>query len=156
VEDFDRALNYSFLLLKYRQRSSVEITQRLKKKKYSSSVIKKTTQYLEENNYINDWEFVKAFTKLSVEKGWGPKRIDFRLRQLGIPRDLRKQVLACDSIFRESLHKILEKKLADLREQRPPLPAKKIFQRLMRYSLARGFSYQDIYQEIENLEVKSF
>lgn len=153
MNKFNQALSYSFLLLRYRDRSSLEVIQRLKKKKYSAAVIKQTIQYLKENRYINDQRFVNNFTASAIEKGWGPRKIDFRLKALGIGSNLRRQVKFLEFDFKGKLQEIIEGKVDYLKKQKPPLPAKKICQKVMRFSLGRGFSQEDVWQELNNLEV---
>jgi len=156
VSKLSKALSYSFLLLKYRDRSSFEIVQRLKKKKYSLAVIRQTIQYLKKNRYINDQEFVRAFTASAIEKGWGPRKIDFRLKALGIGSNLRRQLKFLEFDFSQKLQEMVKERADYLKKQEPSLPAKKICQKVMRFSLSRGFSQQEIWQELDRLEVNKF
>jgi len=47
----EKARAYAFLLLKFRPRSSQEISDRLKQKKYPSSVTKETVEFLKEKKF---------------------------------------------------------------------------------------------------------
>ena len=117
MKDFSRALNYSFLLLKYRERSRFEIRSRLKDKGYSSGVIEQTINYLEENNYINDESFVAAFVVYSQDKGWGPRRIDFNLKKLGVSAELREKALkAAAGNYQENIREIIKQRLAQYKK----------------------------------------
>ena len=153
MKDFNKALNYSFLLLKYRARGKVEIISRLKKKGYTPAVRKKVVSYLEENNYINDEEFAHLFVSHSLDKGWGPIRIDFNLKKLGISQGLRKQVLGEDFAYNDRVKEIIEKKLEHYKRRDPSLPSPKTWQKIVMHLVRKGFNYKVINQEIENLGV---
>lgn len=156
MEDFNKALNYSFLLLKYRARSRNEIISRLKKKEYAPLVREKVVNYLEENNYINDEEFVHLFLSYSLEKGWGPVRIDFHLVKLGISPQLRKQALREYSTYDDRVREIIQKKLEYYKAKKPAIPAPKIWQKIGMHLARKGFDCKVINQEMDNLGVDSF
>jgi len=156
LKDFNKALNYSFLLLKYRARSRNEIISRLKKKGYAPAVREKVVNYLEENNYINDEEFVHLYLSYSLEKGWGPVRIDFNLKRLGISLQLRKQVLGRDFAYNDKVREIIERKLEHYKRRKPSLPTPKIWQKIMMYLVRKGFDCKVIDQEMDNLGVNRF
>ncbi len=67
---FNKALQYSLLLLKYRARTKKEIFRRLKEKGWKNLLITKVVNYLNENKYLNDNEFVELFIESSLNKGW--------------------------------------------------------------------------------------
>jgi regulatory protein len=151
VKDFNKALNYSFFLLKFRARSKNEIASRLKQKSYSSCVIKQVLSYLEESNYINDEDFTQCFVNYSLEKGWGPRRIDFNLKKLGISYELRKQALAADIDYRAKIRDIIKKKTAYYRKEK--VEGRKIWQKISRSLAAKGFNYDDIFREMNDMGV---
>jgi len=156
LEDFNKALNYSFLLLKYRARSRNEIVSRLKQKGYAPKIREEIVDYLEENNYINDEEFTHLFVSHSLEKGWGPVRIDFNLKRFGISPQLRKQVLGRDFAYNARVREIIERKLEHYKKRKTPLPAPKIWQKIVMHLARKGFDYKVINQEMDNLGVDSF
>ena len=156
MKNFNKALSYSFLLLKYRARSRNEIVFRLKNKGYASAVREKVVSYLKENNYINDKEFTRLFVSYSLEKGWGPVRIDFNLKRLGISPQLRKQALALDFDYSDRVREIITKKLEDYKKKKPPLPRLKIWQKITTHLARKGFDYKIINQEMDNLGVSRF
>jgi len=154
LKDFNKALNYSFLLLKYRARSRNEIISRLKKKGYTLAIRERTVDYLEENNYINDREFAHLFVSYSLEKGWGPVRIDFNLKKLGISEALRKQALEGDFAYNDRVREIIERKLEHYKRRKPSLEAAKIWQKIVMHLVRKGFDYKIINQEMDNLGEK--
>ncbi len=156
MKDFNKALSYSFLLLKYRDRSSSEVASRLRIKGYASAIRKEVIEYLKENNYINDEDFARLFVDYSVEKGWGPRRIEFNLKRLGIPSQLRKQVFKKGCIYNKKIGEIIQRKLTYYRAKKPAIPAQKIWQKITAHLINRGFEYGAIYQEMRNLGVDRF
>jgi regulatory protein len=151
---FDKALNYAFVLLKYRDRSRSEIASRLKKKRYSLPVIQKVIQYLKEYNYVDDERFVRAFVAQSLDKGWGPRRIDYNLRQLGIPQAMRRVALSGIDP-RERIREFITRKM-ELYGKKRDISSQKMRQRIVRFLAAKGFDYQDIFQEMNDLEEGTF
>jgi len=154
VKDFNKALNYSFFLLKYRARSKAEIGLRLKKKGYSSDIIEQTINYLEENNYINDEDFVKNYAAYAQDKGWGPRKIDFNLKKLGISDELRKFALEVNSDYKGKIREIIMQKITHYKKS--GIPQQKIWQRILRSLVAKGFNCEDIFREMKDLGVTRF
>ncbi len=151
---FSKALNYSFLLLKYRARSKNEILTRLRQKGCSPSIAAKTINYLKEYGYIDDKVFVEVYRAGALEKGWGPRRLDYNLKKLGISSDLRKQALeGIDQ--RERIRAIVEKKLIGHRNKND-ITTKKILQKIARSLAVKGFDYSDIFYILNEVEVSSF
>ncbi|MFA5007613.1 MAG: RecX family transcriptional regulator [Candidatus Omnitrophota bacterium] len=148
MEDFRKALNYSFLLLKYRPRSRQEIIDRLKRKKYSSGVVEKAILFLEENNYINDEEFARLFVASSLNRGWGRKRIDYTLKKLGVAEDVRRIALLDKQAFYERLRELVERKILNKARD------KKTYQKIIRNLATKGFNYEDIIRALEEAGFK--
>jgi len=138
MQDFSQALNYAYLLLKYRARGKREISERLRRKKYSPPVIKETIDHLEKSGYINDSEFSLNFAVSCREKGWGPEKIKFKLKKLGITDNLIQAALEDKAVFREKIKELAEHKLQYYR-------GPKRYRKIIRFLAARGFAYADIY-----------
>jgi len=92
--DFNKALDYSFLLLKYRARTKKEIINRLKIKKFTLSVINKVIKSLTDYGYINDADFASVFIKEKINKGFSKRKIYFGLRKLGVSEEITKAGIA--------------------------------------------------------------
>jgi len=148
LEDFRKALNYSFLLLKYRPRSRQEIIERLKRKKYSACVIEKVIHSLEENNYLNDEEFVRLFVASSLSRGWGRKRINYALKKLGISEDIRSDAIFDKQAFYERLKELVDKKISNKPRD------KKTYQKIIRSLATKGFNYEDIIRALDEAGFK--
>lgn len=147
-ECFKKNLSYCFLLLKYRSRSRAEIISRLKRRNVSLFQIKKITAYLEENNYINDQEFTRFFISASLEKGWGPKRIEFTLKRLGIGEELRQEVFKDKDRYLSRLREILERRIFRYPRE------KNSSQKILKYMISRGFEYEDIIRQMQEREIE--
>ena len=143
MEDYKKALNYSFLLLKYRPRSRQEIIERLNRKKYPSATIDKVIRVLEESRYINDEEFVRLYVASSLNRGWGRKRIEYTLKKFGISEDLRSSALKDNQPFKEKLRELVQRKISGKTKDR------KTYQKIIRSLAAKGFDYEDIIRELE-------
>jgi len=150
MQDYNKALNYSYLLLKYRPRAKREIVERLTKKGFSSLVIDKVVSSLENYNYINDEEFAHLFVSSCRLKGWGRKKIDYTLKRFGITESLRKEVLKDKLKFREDLKELIKRRLARYKQK------KNAYHKIVRHFAARGFDYSDIIKELEELDFKRF
>ena len=142
MKDFNKALGYSFLLLKYRARSKYEIEQRLERKKYSLLVIRRIIRYLEKNKYLNDRDFTVSFTAASLAKGWGPKKVYFGLKKLGVAQEFIEEVLADREPFEDKLEALIKQKMNQCLGSGS-------YQKLLRFLTAKGFQYQDIILALE-------
>lgn len=144
MKDYTKALNYSFLLLKYRARSKEEIKQRLKHKGYSTPLIEEVLNYLIQHQYLDDDVFARMFANSCLIKGWGQRKIDFALKRLGVQESIRKNALPEKSAVRKRLREIIEKITVRYRNK------KNAYHKIISYLLRRGFNYSDIVSELEN------
>ena len=147
---FNQARQYAFLLLKFRPRSSKEISQRLKRKDFDPKTIKEVASYLEEKGFLNDREFTRAWIESRTKRGFGFKRIR---RELGL-KGIDKQII--DSQIQEIRKTYSEQdtlaRLAEARWHRlKGLKPQKAKQRLFGYLNRRGFSPELIIEAVKNL-----
>ncbi|OQX87541.1 MAG: hypothetical protein B6D55_03000 [Candidatus Omnitrophica bacterium 4484_70.2] len=138
---FKSALNYSFLLLKYRGRSKSEIAHRLTKQKVSPQIIEKVLNYLQECGLIDDRSFTFSFIREKIRRGFGIKRIVFDLKKLGVEEELINEGI--EKVKKEVDYK---GRLRELIVQRRKRYGNKEEgeKRVMRYLLSRGFGYEEI------------
>ena len=149
MKEFNKALNYSFSLLKYRARSKSEIESRLKLKGYDSSIIVRVIKYLQEANFINDCEFARLFTTWKQEKGWGEKKIALALKRLEIDKDLISEVLKDKEIFRKKIKELIERKINYYQGENR-------YQKILRYLISRGFSYSDARAALNQARLEAY
>lgn len=136
-ELFKKALHYSFLLLKYRPRTTQEIRSRLKQKKFSKPIIEKVVDYLQEKKFLDDQEFAFVYTRDKLQRGFGEKRIRFNLKRLGISSEMAEA--AFEQVKQEVDYKEIIKNLVNKLYSR-----NKKRENIFRYLIQRGFSYDDI------------
>jgi len=91
IPDEERAMQYAFLLLGYRQRSEAEMRQRLERKTYSSAVIDRTLAELTRLQLLDDREFARSWVAARHDRG--PHRLKQELRLKGIARDLAEETV---------------------------------------------------------------
>ncbi|OPX30598.1 MAG: hypothetical protein B1H08_01235 [Candidatus Omnitrophica bacterium 4484_171] len=138
--DFNKALNYSFLLLKYRARTRKEIINRLKLKKFPTPVIEKVIESLDDYGYINDANFTSAFIREKINKGLSKRKIYFDLKRLGVSEEIIKEGISC--INNDDYTKAIRKLVIKKSKQYSGLDNKNY--RLFRYLAQRGFSVDEI------------
>ncbi|MBD3264605.1 MAG: hypothetical protein GF375_05855 [Candidatus Omnitrophica bacterium] len=146
--DFQKALDYCFLLLRYRQRSRLEIIRRLKARKYRKEIIARVVEYLQDRDYINDKHFAYLYMESYLKRGWGPRKIDLGLKKAGIPYALRKEVISRDIDCRDRIADIVREKLKSYR-RRGGYSCQKTRARLIRYLSGRGYRYRDILEGVK-------
>jgi len=151
--NFDQALAYAFLLLKYRVRSKRETITRLGQKGYAPETIQQVVDYLQENKYLDDNTFACAFTEYAVAKGWGPRKINFELKRFGIADVLRKEALSKVN-YHGRLKNLIEQKLQYYRSRDKNVSFACIRQKVLRLLMARGFSYREIAALLEDREAE--
>lgn len=144
---FNKALKYALLLLKYRARSEDELKKRLDKRGYDPCLIQQVADYLKERKYIDDEDFVRAFTDSSLKKGWGQNKICFALKRFGIEDNFIAKALENREIYRERLRELADKKKRYYKGPRK-------YQKLVRFLVSRGFFYDDIYSALEEIGVE--
>jgi regulatory protein len=134
-----KARNYAFILLKFRQRSAKEIIQRLKRKHFEDPVIKETVAFLKEHAFIDDTAFARAWVESRLKKPLGIRRIRQELRIKGIDNGIIERSikeLRPDYSEEEVVSRIAADKFNRLKGIEP----QKAKQRIYSYLLRRGFS----------------
>ncbi len=147
--EFLKAKNYTFKLLSYRQRSTKEINERLKKRGFAPRVIKQTIEYLSQLQFLNDESFAKSWIQAKIQsKPSGRFLLRYQLRQKGVAEEVLEKV------FSEYLSQYNEadaaRKLAASRRKRyKGLESPKVKKRLYDYLCRRGFTQEAILQAID-------
>jgi regulatory protein len=149
-ENFDRALSYSLLLLKYRLRSEREIIARLGQKGYSPKISKRVVERLRQYNLLNDAFFAQEFIQYAFEKGWGRRKIEFRLQKLGVSKDKSEKFLN-KLDYKDKIKSIIENKMQEDGSSDPALYNRRRA-RLIRTLAGRGFEHSDIFGVLDSLK----
>jgi regulatory protein len=139
----EKARNYAFLLLKFRQRSEKEIYQCLRNKKFPDPLIKETVAFLKEKAFIDDDLFAKAWMESRIKKPYGLSRLKRELSLKGISEDIIQRQAArisADYCEKDIVTKIIRQKAYKLKGIDPD----KARRRIWGYLCRRGFSAEAI------------
>jgi regulatory protein len=91
---YEKAKQRAFRLLALRARSEKELRSKLKEKGFDESVVEAVAERLRELKYLDDESFAGQWAhNLAVNRLLGNKRIETSLREKGVPRALREQVI---------------------------------------------------------------
>ena len=138
-DSLQKAKNYAFLLLKFRQRSTKEISQRLKQKHFEDPVIKETIAFLKDHVFIDDAAFTRSWIDSRLKRPLGLRRIKEELRIKGIDNniiDSNINQIKRNYSEEEVVSRIAADKLCKLKGIEPQKAKRRIFS----YLLRRGFS----------------
>jgi len=87
--DFKKALRAAYQLLAIRDYSKADLKDKLRRKKFSVSVISRVISELEEKNYINDEEYARALVRHCQKvKRLGLARICMELKKKALSKDV--------------------------------------------------------------------
>ena len=136
---YKKALQYAFLLLKYRPRSIAEIVSRLKKREYPQSIVQSVLSFLQEKRFLDDNEFALLFVASADNKGWGPRKIVANLRKFQVSPEIIQSAMTAHGDFRLGLSDLVDKTIGRYRDPNR-------YQKIVRFLLGRGFVYSDILQ----------
>ncbi|MBI4846378.1 MAG: regulatory protein RecX [Candidatus Omnitrophica bacterium] len=148
--DFVKAKNYAFRLLKVRFRSCKEIETKLALKGFSSDIIKKNLELLTELGYIDDLKFAKLWIESRLR--FNPKgkyALIQELKQKGLDPWIIEQSIALineNTEYRLAMQ-VARKRLVILGS----LPVNVIRRRLGSYLGRRGFKSSLIFKIIKEL-----
>ena len=146
-----KARSYAFLLLKYRQRSEKEISDRLKKKNFPEELIKETIVFLQEKKFIDDLAFSRAWIRERLAHSIGPRRLKQELKAKGISEEIIEDNLreAQESYSEaETVRELAASRLGRMKNLEPGIAKR----RLYAYLLRRGFSPDIVIDIINQLE----
>ncbi len=149
-DPFEKAREYAFLLLKFRQRSEKEIYQRLKRKKFPESVIKETALFLKNKGFIDDVQFSKAWIESRLKKPLGLRKIRQELNLKGIDKEIiESQLSKIKDNYQEDeiVLKIAKERLIRLKGIGPDNAKRRLFS----YLLRRGFSPEIVTDTVSQL-----
>lgn len=148
--ELQKAKNYAFLLLKYRLRSSKEIRERLKQKKFSAQIIESAVKDLRKSKFLDDEAFARSWIDYRLRNKTGIKKLRIELAVKGIPEGIvEKQLNAIKDDYNEEkiIEEIIKLKIRKLNSP-VDLTAKR---RLYSFLLRRGFSPDAVSENIKQL-----
>ena len=127
-----------------------ELKDKLLQKGYEVDEIESAVEFLKEYNYINDDLYVKSYIKDKI-KMQGQNKILYDLKRKGVSEELIKQTLASvdDNDVIETAYLLAEKKYNVLSKKESD--NYKLSQKLYRYLVSRGYSFEIAKQAINRV-----
>lgn len=136
-DNYQKALQYAFLLLRYRDRSEREIVQRLQRKGFTDEAGRKVAGYLKEKGFVDDARFAESLKKTAVEQKYlGRKGVVYYLLSRGIPREIVDGISGDDEQYLEAARTFVEKKVKQMHGLDPFAIKKRLWAALAR----KGYS----------------
>ncbi len=145
-----KALEYAFLLLKYRLRSENEIRLRMKQKKFPQDQIDNTVTFLKDKRFIDDNVFSKAWIDSRIKRPYGLRRIEQELKLKGVDKEvIQAQVARVKEDYAEEdvVRDIVQSRLKRLSAK----DAQGIKRKMYAYLIRRGFSPEVVYDAVVEL-----
>lgn len=149
-----KAKDSSFRYLGMRTHSSFELKIKLQKKKFSPEIIKHTLEYLQQNKYLNDEDFVKQFVLEKInKKKIGSALLTAELMKKGINRELIKVALSGldKELYLENALTLAKRKLFQI--TRKVSDKSKITQKLYSFLSSKGYENEIILNVVEKLKI---
>lgn len=149
--NFSKALNF----ISYRIRSKREVYDKLRKENVSKNHIDKIISKLEEDGYIDDYRFAKAFfeSKTEINK-WSNRRIKYELINKGIDKNIIDEFsLNFKELEFENAMDLVEKKLPQWENK---FEGFKLKNKIYTFLSSKGFDYSIIEKVIGELIWISF
>lgn len=141
-----KPLQYAFWLLKLRDRSVGEMEEKMKSKEYSSQEIKETIDFLIAKNFLDDERFARNFVRFKKSlKPTGKYYLQNKLRQKKIDNEIIEKVLGENIDESEEVEEAANNWL----RKNKKVPQKKLYEKLSRYLVSRGFSWEIVKEVVE-------
>jgi regulatory protein len=145
----DAAYYAALRFIKYRQRSVLEVRKKLSVKGYSPDTADEIIKRLEEEGYLSDFNFARAWAMARFfNRNLGPRRIEYELRNKGISGDIIEEIIeeikGKEDIPENAVKFLKEKYRYSLKD----IPDIKIIKVLIR----NGFSITDAREAIKRIK----
>jgi regulatory protein len=151
-EQQHQALQYDFLLLAFKARTTSELKQRLGRKGFSPEIVSRTVQRLVELKMIDDEGFARRFAEDRITIGHkGKWRIRGELLKRGVAEEHIEDALATAPDETAAAREVAEKYLSRNRRLEPDVLKRRLYAFLAR----RGFSPATIRHVINIEDIES-
>lgn len=125
-----------------------EMTEKMRRWELSDEAQARIMERLVKERYVDDERYARAFVKDKVRYNkWGQRKIEQALWQKHIDDDIRQRIL--DEIDDEEYLSILRPLLQQKRKSTKAQSDYELNQKLIRFALSRGYTYDIIRQCIE-------
>ena len=127
-----------------------EMTEKMRRWEMDEGSQTRIMQRLVKERYVDDERFTRAFVKDKIRYNkWGRRKVEQALWQKHIAEDIRQQVL--DEVDDEEYLSVLRPLLKQKRKSTKAQSDYEMNQKLMRFALGRGFTF-DIIKQCINVE----
>ncbi|HTZ17105.1 MAG TPA: regulatory protein RecX [Dissulfurispiraceae bacterium] len=148
-DDFHKALQYAFLLLRYRDRSEKELLQRLGRKGFSEETSGKVLSYLKGKGYIDDVRFAQSLKRTAMEqRQFGKRGVINYLISKGIPSEIIDSLSGDDDDYIGTAVSLAERKMKHMKGLDEATMKRRLWGALAR----KGFS-PDIIRRVMKLHI---
>jgi regulatory protein len=134
----NEALQHALVLLQRRDHSAHELTVKLKRLGHDVQTIQQALDHCQHYDHQNDGRFAEQWCRMRIQKGYGPLKIIYELKQHHLSEQVMQQVTDDLQIdWCEQARQVLNKQAWRFKSARDAGKAS-------RYLLARGFSTEVI------------
>lgn len=145
--------NQACKFLSIRQHTVYELKRKLYAKHYSKITVEYTINKCIELSYLDDVSVAKSYTEQLLAKGYGSYKIKKTLISKGLDKslieNLLKDFISTENAI-EAIEYLLEKKLTSLKNSKIT-DNRKIFEKLYRYLIGRGYSSEMVLNALKKL-----
>ncbi len=110
----DEARAAAIRLLARREHTRQELEDKLGRRGYPRGVVADVIEELLEEGLLDEGRFAEAFVNSRVERGQGPVRIEYEMRQRGVPAHLAREALQALAVdWREQARAVRRHRFGD-------------------------------------------
>ena len=125
-----------------------EMTEKMRRWQMSDEAQARVMQRLVAERYVDDERYARAFVRDKIRYNkWGRRKVEQALWQKHIDEDIRREVL--DAVGDEEYLEVLRPLLQQKRRSTKAASNYELNQKLMRFALSRGFTFDLIRQCID-------
>ncbi len=149
-----KPLEYAFWLLELRDRSIGEMEEKFRRKEFDQQEITETMKFLIDKNFLDDEKFAANFVRFKKSvKPVGKYYLQQKLMAKKIPKEIIEKTLAENIDELSEISELADRWLVKHCGPRPkadqPMAEKeKIYQKLTRHLLSRGFEWEKVREVI--------
>ena len=128
-----------------------EMTEKMRRWELDEAAQARVMERLTKERYVDDERYARAFVKDKVRYNkWGRRKVEQALWQKHIDEDIRQQVLdeVSDDEYLDVLRPLLKQKRKGIKAQ----SEYELNQKLLRFAVGRGFTFDIIRQCIDGVE----
>ncbi|MCX6810428.1 MAG: regulatory protein RecX [Candidatus Berkelbacteria bacterium] len=140
-----KILEYAFYLLELRDRSIGEMEEKFRRKEFDPKEIAETMKFLIDKNFLDDEKFAANFVRFKKSiKPVGKYYLQQKLVAKKIPKEIIEKTLAENIDEASEIAELADRWLT----KNTKVPKEKIYQKLTRHLLSRGFEWEKVREVI--------